>query len=109
MGGNASGAAERGRALERTALAWQRSALSIAATGAFLAKAAADGGSLATGLAGAGVMVALAVAVWLLGGVAYGRSPERGTGAFPARKANAGLTAISLVAGVVALAIIVAV
>lgn len=96
-----------GRAAERTALAWNRSALAMAATGGLLAKAGADGSSLLTGLAGGGSLVALAGLTWIYGRLAYRKPPGERSGPFAPRVAYAGLSAGSVAAGVLALVIIV--
>ncbi|MBA2428375.1 MAG: DUF202 domain-containing protein [Thermoleophilaceae bacterium] len=95
-----------GRALERTALAWNRSALSLAATGGLVTKAGADQGSLTSGLVGGGVLLFLAVAVWIYGRAAYRDRRTRSSTLFSPRVAHSGLTAVSVAAGVVALVIV---
>ena len=95
-----------GRALERTALAWNRSALSLAATGGLVTKAGADQGSLTSGLVGGGVLLFLAVAVWIYGRAAYRDRRTRSSTLFSPRVAHSGLTAVSVGAGVVALVIV---
>jgi uncharacterized membrane protein YidH (DUF202 family) len=97
-----------GRALERTVLAWNRSALAIVATAGLLIKVAADQGSLATGLLVGGVLVALALAVWLYGRAAYRRADSGRSGVFAPNVAVVGLTAVSTTTGVLAAAIVLA-
>ena len=99
---------EGGRALERTALAWNRSALALAATGGLIGKAGADEGSLAAGLAAAGALIGLAVVGGLYGLVAYRRARAGGDPPLSPWLANAALATISASAGVAALVIILA-
>jgi uncharacterized membrane protein YidH (DUF202 family) len=54
-------------AVERTQLAWSRSALAIVAVAGSLVKLGADGGHVALALGAAGLLIALAGAVWLIG------------------------------------------
>jgi Domain of unknown function (DUF202) len=66
------------RARERTALAWNRSALAVATTGGLLIKIGVDGGSPVTGLVGGGSLLALAAAVWAYSAVTPPLARSRG-------------------------------
>jgi len=95
-----------GRAAERTALAWNRSALAVGTTGGLLVKAGAEEGSLLTGLLAGATLLALALAVWLYGRGAYRRADSGRAGLFAPSVAHAGLTAISVATGLLAAVIV---
>lgn len=92
---------ETGRASERTGLAWSRSALSIAATGGLLAKAAADEGASRIGATALGVLLLFALAVWAYGAISHRRggirSPRLALALISAASAAAGAAAFLLV------------
>lgn len=97
----------RGLAGERTALAWSRSALSLAAIGAIALETGTEHAPHALGYAVGAVLLLLAGAAW-----AYGRRAYRSTrealqaGAPVARRgALAAATAVTSVAGVAAIAL----
>lgn len=96
-----------GRAAERTALAWNRSALALAATGGLLVKAGADGGTLLSGLAGGGSLVLAAALAWVYGLLAFRRPDPDRSGPFAPSLAYAGLSAVSVAAGAIATVIVV--
>jgi uncharacterized membrane protein YidH (DUF202 family) len=54
-------------ARERTALAWNRSAIALAAIGAVIVRIGAQGDHTAAALAGGTVLAAVAIAVWIFG------------------------------------------
>ncbi len=60
-----------GRAVERTALAWNRSGLAIGAIAASTGKAGAEAGHAATGAVAAAFLGLLGVVVWVYGTYAY--------------------------------------
>lgn len=68
MGHSAPGG---GLPIERTALAWTRSALALAVIAAVVVRVGAQGGHTAVALAAGGVLLAMALAVWALGSRAY--------------------------------------
>jgi uncharacterized membrane protein YidH (DUF202 family) len=60
-----------GKALERTSLAWTRSALALAAIGALMLRAAAQGDLTVPSYVVGGTLVATAVLVWVVGSQPY--------------------------------------
>lgn len=90
-------ATEHGRANERTALAWNRSAISIAATAGLIAKSALDEGSPWLGLVGFGVLLLIAAAVSVYGAVLRRRGPL-----LSPRLAMGSIAAASVLTGVIA-------
>jgi uncharacterized membrane protein YidH (DUF202 family) len=57
----------RGMPVERTALAWNRSALAVAAIGAVVVRIGAQSDHTAAALAAGAVLAAVAAGVWMLG------------------------------------------
>jgi uncharacterized membrane protein YidH (DUF202 family) len=98
-----------GAARERTALAWTRSALNMAASGVLIARAAFAGHLAALGVASAVVMAGFALLTWGLGRAIY---LDRGrAGGFPHHQAGALglLTAATMFVAVVAVVVSVAI
>ncbi|GAA5174556.1 hypothetical protein GCM10023321_78640 [Pseudonocardia eucalypti] len=88
-----------GLQLERTALAWRRTALGLAVAGALAAKLTFH----ALGLLAAAVGVLLAVGLWLVGGHRYRRERATAPSRPPGGAALAQLAALTAVVGVLAL------
>jgi uncharacterized membrane protein YidH (DUF202 family) len=63
--------ARKGLAVERTALAWNRSGLAVVAIGAVLARAAAEAGHAVAGVICAAVLALAGGGVWAFGVFAY--------------------------------------
>ncbi len=92
-----------GLAEARTVLAWRRSALTVAATGALTAKTGLDGGQDVLGVAAAGILLVAAAAIYL----ARGRVEPLG-GPVGRRRALAALAGVSLLSAVLALVVVIA-
>ncbi|MGH3096900.1 MAG: DUF202 domain-containing protein [Streptosporangiales bacterium] len=96
--------ADPGAQLERTSLAWTRTAVSAAASGALLVRAAVQDGLASLLAFGSAVLVA-AVAVWLWASVRYSLAAGKPQGYLLAghRATVVGLAALAATVSVVAL------
>jgi len=99
---------EPGLALERTSLAWGRSALSVAAIAGSIVKSALQTGRTAVGLVAGGVLLGLAFGVWAYGVRRYANRraddpAQRGAQRLALRL----ICAVSLVSAILAFAMVV--
>ena len=96
-----------GLPIERTALAWVRSAVAVAAVGALMARDGAQAGHAAVALAAGAVLGALALTVRIAGRRSYaGRRDGTPPSDAEQRRALALIAGASVVSGVVALAVV---
>ena len=80
---------DRGLATERTALAWTRSALALAAIGALAVRRGAQGDLPSVAYPVGAVLFGAAVAMWMLGASIYSRRVDAATGGDPTPRAMA--------------------
>ncbi|HEY1633931.1 MAG TPA: DUF202 domain-containing protein [Acidimicrobiales bacterium] len=80
---------DRGLATERTALAWTRSALALAAIGALAVRRGAQGDLPAVAYPVGALLFGAAVALWMLGASIYNRRVARTDAGDPAPRAVA--------------------